>query len=305
MQEYLYASRENATAQAGNTVYLRPEQITVTAPAKTTEQSRNAIIRLSASIQKYGILEPLEVKSADPMQNPLRFELLDGERRLRAALLVGIDRIPCRILPENHRKCKLATILAQLRREPLNFFEQAAAFRMLTADFALTQEEIARKTGFSQSAIANKLRLLQLSKEEQGLILGAELTERHARALLRLREPNARKEAILQVRRRNLRVSDTEQMVDELLADAQVPQNPPKEPEIPQEVPKSPPIMQDLPRTPLRKLVLQDPTPLYNSIERSLSIFRQTGATVLCRREEGSDGVRIVIEIPQQNNFRR
>ena len=167
---------------------------------------------------------------------------------------------------------------------------------MLITDFSLTQEEIARRSGFSQSAIANKMRLLALSKEEQVQIVHAELTERHARAVLRLKSSADRATALARIKAQRLNVADAERLVEDLLGEAVnspaplqnaafttvfCPQTPPKGP-IPD------------------KFALKDLTPLYNSIERTLSIFRKTGADATCTREESRELVRIIIDIPQK-----
>ena len=297
MQDYYLYTPESAIASPEITVFLHPEQIITPKALKNAGHSPNAVIRLAESIKKYGILVPLAVKRTGKSGREERFELIDGERRLRAALIAGIDKIPCHILPESHRSCAIAGIIDQIRQKSLNFFEQAAAFRMLMQDFAMTQEEIARKTGFSQSAIANKLRLLQLSKEEEGRILAARLTERHARALLRLQDPKAREKALFLASREHLNVAATEELVETLLKS-------PKSESI--HDPSAPHISVTLsPQAPPqglipRKFALKELTPLYNSIEHTLSIFRKTGAEAVCTREESADRIRIVIDIPRK-----
>ena len=296
MQRYTTIPQEYSHATPDTTVFLAPTQIKISTSTKNNEQNRNAIIRLASSIKKYGILEPLEVKEAGNCPGIAEYELISGERRLKAAVLAGITQIPCHILPESDRKCRISAILAQLCRESLHFFEQAAAFRMLITDFSLTQEEIARRSGFSQSAIANKMRLLALSKEEQVQIVHAELTERHARAVLRLKSSADRATALARIKAQRLNVADAERLVEDLLGEAVnspaplqnaafttvfCPQTPPKGP-IPD------------------KFALKDLTPLYNSIERTLSIFRKTGADATCTREESRELVRIIIDIPQK-----
>ena len=298
MANYQQFTREFHPQPQEGVIYLDPSCIKIANPTKPTEQRQNAIIRLSASVKKYGILEPIEVRAA-PSHDEQTYELIEGERRLKAAVLAGIDRVPCRILSENDRKCRISAILMQLHRESLHFFEQAAAFRMLTTDFSLTQEEIARRSAFSQSAIANKMRLLALSKEEQLQIVRAELTERHARAILRLKAPEERRHALAQIKAERLTVAATEQLIERMLEESKpresLPITPENRPTTTVLCPQTPPKGQ----TP-RKFALGDLTPLYNSIERTLSIFRKTGATATCTREEGRESTRIIIDIPQK-----
>ena len=278
---------------ADTVVHLRVEQIKLSKSSKTTSPSNNAIIRLANSIKRYGILEPLEVKTTfDGVGNTV-YELISGAKRLRAAAIAGLEHIPCRILPENDRACAVSGILSRLG-EGLSFFEQAAAFRMLMSDFGLTQEEIAQKTGLSQSAVANKLRLLALSKEEQQYIAQAKLTERHARALLRLKSADLRRYAMQSITKEHFNVAQSEQLIEQLLTDATTKENQSDKPIASKIQPQTPPSG-IIPR----KFALKDLTPLYNSIEKSLSIFRKTGATAICEREEHPDGVRITINIPK------
>ena len=296
MQRYTTITQEHPHASPETTVFLTPAQIKVTTPTKNSEQNRNAIIRLASSIKKYGILEPLEVKEAGNYPGIAEYELISGERRLKAATLAGVTQIPCYILPESDRKCRISAILTQLCRESLHFFEQAAAFRMLITDFSLTQEEIARRTGFSQSAIANKMRLLALSKEEQLQITHAELTERHARAILRLKSNADRATVLARIKAQHLNVADAERLVEGLLAEIAQPSTRQANAAFTTVFCPHTPPQGAIPS----KFALKDLTPLYNSIERTLSIFRKTGADATCTREESRELVRIIIDIPQK-----
>ena len=292
MQDYyLNPLRSIAPSDGSTTVYLHPEQITVPYQKKSGKKSLNSIIRLTESIKKYGILEPLSIKIAVCATGEPVYELISGAQRLKAAISAGITKIPCILTTNDNRNAAISGVLSSIQREGLHIFEQAAAFRLLIEDFGLTQEEISQRVGISQSAVANKLRLLRLSKEEQRQILSANLSERHARALLRLKEQEIRAEALRRVIAERMTVSATEQLVEEMLRS--VPE-------------QSKPVVSVVltPETPPkgilpRKFALPDLTPLYNSIERTLSIFRKTGATAICKREEGAQGVRIIIEIPK------
>lgn len=408
MQEhYRYVYGENPAA---GVIYLHPEQIRTPKGGRKEGQDRNAIIRISESIKRYGILQPLSVRLVGDMAGFPAYELLDGGRRLRAARLLGLEKVPCTVVSGDERSAAIAPVIENLRQKRLNIFEQAASFRLLTEDYHLTQEEIARKVGVSQSAIANKLRLLRLSQEEQRRIMGAGLTERHARALLRLKDPQKRAFALDEIIGRALTVADAEALIEAVLEAEKgtqgrengafkaektdfgrgegavsretihfLPsdgQNVPRETvpfgiaradraaasceatqldgrftdEVSREtaplngrsdgtvsretVPfgsegaefhaeieqgrsgsvntdsvsdaRAPVISTVMaPETPPRgvcprKFALQDLRPLYNSIERTLSIFRKTGQAVECRREESADGVRIIIDIPRR-----
>ncbi len=181
------------------------------------EFDSNSIIRLADSIRRYGILQPLTVRKSNDSDENYPYELIAGERRLRAARSLGYLTVPCIIIEADERLSAEMAIIENLLRENLNMFEQAYGFRQLIDNYGLTQEEVARKMSLSQSAIANKLRLLRLSYEEQQLITETGLTERHARALLKVDDQELRLEIIKHVSSLKLNVVSTEQYIDNLL----------------------------------------------------------------------------------------
>lgn len=181
------------------------------------EFEQNSIIRLADSIRRYGILQPLTVRLSDP-DDIYQYELIAGERRLRAAKMLGYLTVPCVVMEVTEQVSAELAIIENLLREDLNMFEQAYGFKKLIENYHLTQDEVARRMSLSQSAVANKLRLLRLSYEEQRLILEYGLTERHARAMLKLEESGKRTEAIRVVAEQKMNVQATEHYVEELLA---------------------------------------------------------------------------------------
>jgi ParB family chromosome partitioning protein len=131
------------------------------------------LMELTESIKEYGVIQPVIVK-----KNKLGdYELIAGERRLRAAKMLGLFTVPCIILETDERTSAELAIIENLLREDLNIFEQATSFRRLIEDYGMTQEELARKMSMSQSTVANKLRLLKLTYQEQKLILDLSLSE--------------------------------------------------------------------------------------------------------------------------------
>ena len=181
------------------------------------EFEQNSIIRLADSIRRYGILQPLTVRASDP-DDIYRYELIAGERRLRAAKMLGYLTVPCVVMEVTEQVSAELAIIENLLREDLNMFEQAYGFKKLIENYHLTQDEVARKMSLSQSAVANKLRLLRLSYEEQKLILEHGLTERHARAMLKLEDSGKRMDVIAYVAEQKLNVQATERYIEELLA---------------------------------------------------------------------------------------
>jgi ParB family chromosome partitioning protein len=166
---------------------------------------------LSASIRVNGLLQPVVVR-----RNGTGYELVAGERRLRACKLAGLDRIPCIVSEYSDYKSAVLSLTENLHRQDLHFFEEAEGIKHLIDVWGITQEEAAYRLGRSQPAIANKLRLLRLSEAERGLITEAGLTERHARAFLRINTSPERMKAIETVIKKEMNVRQTEQLVDDI-----------------------------------------------------------------------------------------
>ena len=139
------------------------------------------IKNLSSSIREYGLLNPLTVR-----ETGTGYELISGERRLRALIMLGMKSAPCHVIPADDEKSARIALAENIVRQNLDFFEEASALRQLSEEFGMTQQEIADSIGKTQSAVANKLRLLRLGGETVAVIRKYGLTERHSRALLKI-----------------------------------------------------------------------------------------------------------------------
>ncbi len=167
---------------------------------------------LAISIRTNGILQPINVrKTAEG-----KFELISGERRLRASRMVGIEKIPCVVMDVSDEQSALFAIIENVQRQNLDFFEEAVAIERLITAHGLSQEEIAKKLGKAQSTLSNKLRLLRLPEELRDRITGAGLTERHARALLTINDNETRSRVLDIVIERHLTVSEAEKLVSDV-----------------------------------------------------------------------------------------
>lgn len=174
---------------------------------------RDELVSLAKSIAQDGILQPLTVtKSGEG------YELVAGERRLRAAKMAGYSSVPCIVVSLNTQQSAVMSIVENMQRQGLSFFEQAQAIERLIGEWGMTQEAVARRLGISQSAVANKLRLLRLSDECRGEIIRQGLTERHARALLKLEGDAERLFMLSKIAERGLNVSKTEQVIESFLS---------------------------------------------------------------------------------------
>lgn len=175
------------------------------------EEDLNA---LSQSIAENGILQPLTVRKVSATE----YELIAGERRLRASVMAGLRKVPCIVIKCSEKESAVYALLENLQRSDLGMFEEARGVSRLIRRYGLTQQEAAVKLGKTQSTIANKLRLLRLTYEEQEWIENAGLSERHARALLKLGDEGARREALSKIISENLNVQQSENLINLMLS---------------------------------------------------------------------------------------
>lgn len=231
-----------------------------------------ALLSLSESIRRYGVLQPVSVRRVAG-----GYEIIAGERRYRAALMAGLASIPCIVYDVDEERGAFLSVVENLLREDLNMFETAAAMDKLCREHGLTQEEVAARLSLSQSTVANKLRLLRFPPALRERILSASLTERHARAVLRL-SPSLWERAIERAIAGGMNVEATERMVEELLSAA------PKEKKRSGRRPKG---------------VLRDVRVFYNSVDRAVEMVRRLGVCVETRREEAEDATLLIIRVPK------
>jgi len=173
---------------------------------------QDALLELAESIRQHGILQPLSVRRVG-----LVYELIAGERRLRAAGLAGLTEIPCIVMTMDERESGMAAMVENLQRQDLDFVEEAWGISRLMSAFSMSQEQVARILGKSQSAVANKLRILRHSEEVLNALREAGLTERHARALLKLSREADKLAAVAVIAKQGMSVARTERYVASLL----------------------------------------------------------------------------------------
>ena len=178
---------------------------------------RGSLDELAASVREYGVLQPISVR----LINGHRYELVAGERRLRASKIAGLEVIPSVVINISDQDSAILALIENLQRQNLHFLEEAEGFQNLMADYGLTQEEIAERVGKNQSTVANKLRVLRLSKPVQKILIENELTERHARALLKLPDEGKHIEILKKVIKNGLTVRKTEELIENSLRDSE------------------------------------------------------------------------------------
>lgn len=175
------------------------------------EFNENELIELAKSIRAYGLIQPIVVRVAEG-----GYQIIAGERRYRACCMLGMPEIPALVQEMNDEKAAAVSLIENIQRKELNYFEEAKAYNTLINKFGMTQEELARKIGKSQSAIANKLRILKLAENVQEMIEPSVITERHARALLKISSAEMQMEIVKQVYDKELTVKETEELVEKV-----------------------------------------------------------------------------------------
>jgi len=199
--------------ETGRVVFLPPRSIRPNPSQPRTVFAEEALDELAESIRRHGILQPLSVRRTGG-----GYELIAGERRLRAGILAGLTEIPCIVMQMDDRESGLAAMVENLQRQDLDFIEEAMGIAALMELYEMRQDEAARMLGKSQSAIANKLRILRHSQPVLTALREGNLTERHGRALLRLGSEEDKLSAIAQILRQGMSVARTEKYIDALLS---------------------------------------------------------------------------------------
>ena len=199
--------------ETGRVVFL-PARSIRTNPAQSRKIFREeALSELAESIRQHGILQPLSVRRMGTT-----YELIAGERRLRAGILAGLTEIPCIVMTMDDKESGMAALVENLQRQDLDFIEEARGISKVMDQWSMSQEQAARLLGKSQSCVANKLRLLRHSPQVLQALREKDLTERHARALLKLPTEPEKLKAIDTIARLQLSVARTEQYIDSLLS---------------------------------------------------------------------------------------
>lgn len=174
--------------------------------------SNTSLEELAASIEAYGVLQPITVRKF----NDNSYELIAGERRLRASIIAKIPKIPAIVKEIVDSDSAIIALIENIQRENLNYLEEAESYQQLMGIHDLTQEQIAQKVGKTQSTIANKLRLLRLDDEVKRVVIDNDLSERHARALLRLPEKELQKLALDKIVQKKLNVKKAEELIENI-----------------------------------------------------------------------------------------
>lgn len=248
-------------------ICIRPNK---TQPRKNFDEEE--LMSLARSISTNGILQPLTVRRLSDTE----YELVAGERRLRASILAGLTTVPCVLIKCSDKESAVFALIENLQRADLNMFEEARGISRLIRKFDITQEEAAAKLGKKQSTVANKLRLLKLTLEEQDWITQAGLSERHARALLRIDDEELRKKILSQIISAGLNATEAEAYISDFLHKNTLPDK-----------------KQD------RKFIVKDLRIFVNTINKAVDTMRLSGINAIAKRIESEEYIEYTVKIPK------
>lgn len=251
--------------------YLSISQINQNRFQPRADFNREELMKLAESIEKNGLIQPIVVRRISPDG----YELVAGERRLRACVMAGISKIPAVVMNCSQRQSAVLALVENIQRADLNMFEQARAIRRLLLDCRMTQEQLANKLGKTQSTIANKLRILRLEDEEQELILKLGLSERHARLFLKL-EGKSRIECIKKAAKYSMTVAQTEQLVNTYLTSDHEPKHRPR-------------------------MIIKDVRIFMNTINKALETMKLSGVNAAVLKKESEEYIEYTVKIPKSS----
>ena len=251
---------------------LRTEEIRPNPRQPRQVFDKAGLQELSDSILRHGILQPLTVR-----QTGTGWELVAGERRLRAAQMAGLETVPCVEREADENDSALLALVENLQRQDLHYLEEAAAIADYLLQTGVTQEEAAARLGRSPSALANKLRLLRLSPDCRRMLVEHGLSERHARCLLRLEGEEDRMSALRYIADHQLTVAQAEQYVERRLI-----------------------ALQSTPPARRKAFILKDVRLFLNSLDRGLRLVREAGVDARTERTDTEDAIFLTIRIPKQ-----
>ena len=256
-------------------ISLAPDRITPSPFQPRREFDYYELLELSTSIIANGLIQPLTVRKVGD-----RYELISGERRLKASVLAGLKTVPCILVNAGDRECSLMCLIENIQRTDLNFFEEAEGIWSLIDTLGLTQDEVAKRLGRSQSAIANKLRILKLCDRQKDIIIEAGLTERHARALLKIDSVELRDKTLAYVVLKKFNVAQTEEFIENLLENSAIEKK--KE----------------------RLVIVRDVRIFANTIQKAILLMRQSGIEAESTKREGENFIEYTVRIPKSQGYR-
>jgi len=263
-----------------NIVYLRMDSIKPNPYQPRKQFGNTSLDELSASIKQYGVMQPITVREIAYD----KYEVIAGERRLRASRMAGLSQIPTIIVEADDNKAAILALLENLQREDLSYMEEAEGYCNLIKEHGFTQEELAQKIGKSQSTIANKIRLLKLSPIIKKILSDNELSERHARALLKLSSEQLQLKVIKIVLERSFNVKRTEELVEAAIRKVSLSEQRASN--------ESPRVTR----------VIKDMRIFINTIRQSVELMKISGINAKATQIDRGDYMEFIVRVPKKPN---
>lgn len=241
--------------------------------------SRETLCGLIGSVGQNGILNPITVRKIGKND----YELVTGERRLRAAAINGMNKVPCIVMQCSEAQSAIASLTENMQHKELSFFEEADAILLLIKRFGISRQEIARRIGITPETVDKKLRLLKLCPEEREIILNYGLTERHALELLRISDKVLRRTALSEIIENGLNVGQAETYISLMLADRGMQRRMKQK----------------------NRFVIKDIRIFENTVSRAVSTMRSSGVNAVSLINESDDYIEFTVKIPKSNRLQK
>lgn len=267
-------SMQNENIRSAGQVLLIPNDKIYPSPNQPRRYfDQEELVNLAISIRMNGILQPITVR-----QTEKGYELVSGERRLRASKLAGLMSVPCIVIEVSNLNSAVFSLIENLQRQNLSFFEEAIAIEKLMKEYNISQEDAARRLGKAPSTVSNKLRLLALSEKVRSIIAENSLTERHARALLKLSEEDVMP-VLEKIVERKLNVLQTENYIETILSEKTAPKR-------------------------NTKRIFSDVKIFLNTINNAVETMKKSGISADVKREDTGESYVYKIEIPKKSVYK-
>lgn len=270
---YLIFNRDSSRLSEIPVIYIFPNK---SQPRKFFQEEE--LNSLSNSIYRNGIIQPLTVRKISSVE----YELVAGERRLRAAIMAGFSKVPCIVMKCSDNQSAVFALIENIQRADLNMFEEAQAIKKLILECKMTQDQIARQLGKKQSTIANKLRLLKLNEDEQKFIIENNLTERHARLMLKVDE-DERIKVLEKIVEESLNVTDSEKYIENMHNKTFEKQS----------------------KKQNHKIVIKDVRIFINTLTKAFDTMKLSGVNAISNKIESDEYIEYSVKIPKSSVYSR
>lgn len=279
LESKLQVAKPEKKDEVKNITYVSIDSIRPNPYQPRKQFNKASLEELCESIKHYGVLQPINVRKISSNT----FELVAGERRLRAAIMAGLKEIPTIIVNVDDNDSAVMALIENLQREDLSYMEEAEGYNNLIIEHGFTQEELAQKIGKSQSTIANKIRLLKLPPLVKKILSDNNLTERHARALLKLHDEQLQLKVLKHVCDKGLNVKKTEELVERAIE------------KFTREVKE---------KEPERKVTkaIKDIRIFVNTIRQAIDIMKKSGVNAKAAQIDRGEYIEFVVRVPKKNN---